>query len=559
MRGRDVEAFAAQRLGLEAAIARGDERVHIVDQIRWRRDPRVSRRAAPLESQLARAEQRRDHARLGRDAARFRFADQAADARMRREAQDRLAERGDRAARVDRAEPLQRGLGRGDRRRRRGLEPAQLAERDAHAAQLQRDAREIRAQDLGHLERAPRVVIVLRVQPDDAARLRAAGAARALRAARAADRLDAQLAEPRPRRVPRDAREAAVDHAGHAVDRHRGLGDVGREDHLAPPARRGPHRAILVLGGKIAVERDDVEPMHRRDVGEIFGATADLAGARQEHERISGRAILGPAPHGRRHALAERAIVGLLFVLDRERECPAFGLHDRHVVARFAEILRDRLRRERRRHRHEPQVRPPRAQPRDEREREIAVEVALVQLVDDHAADSAQFGIREQPARQDALGDEADARRGAGAAIEAHLVADLPAELDAALAGDARRREPCREPPRLQHDDLAAHQAGVEERTGNARRLAGAGRRDQHARAARAHRGHELRHDVVDREPRERHLVPRPRLGDRAAARSIADCFVAVPRITPGSASSRRLALGAPRGAGAVAEPRSGH
>ena len=54
-------------------------------------------------------------------------------------------------------------------------------------------------------------------------------------------------------------------------------------------------------------------------------------------------------------------------------------------------------------------------------------------------------------------------------------------------------------------------------------------------------------------------LVPRPRLSDRAAARSIADCFVASPRITPGSASSRRLALGAPRGASAVTKPRSGH
>ena len=121
------------------------------------------------------------------------------------------------------------------------------------------------------------------------------------------------------------------------------------------------------------------------------------------------------------------------------------------------------------------------AQPRDQREREIAVEVALVELVDDHAAHAPELGVAEQPPRQHTLGDQLDPGRGARLAIEAHLVADLTAEPDAALLRDPRRGQPCGEPPGLENDVVPVDHARVDQRAGHARRLACARRCDEHA------------------------------------------------------------------------------
>ena len=198
------------------------------------------------------------------------------------------------------------------------------------------------------------------------------------------------------------------------------------------------------------MERQHVELEDRGDLGEVLGAAPDLAGAGQEHEHIaviaSGGFLLADAPHRRGDALAERAIVGLLLVLDVDLERATFRVHDGRIV----QELRDRRGVERGRHRDELQLALASApQPHEQREREVAVEVTLVQLVDDHAADAAQLGIGEQPAGQDALGHEPDPRRAARLPIEPHLVADLAAELDPALARHACRREPRGEPARL--------------------------------------------------------------------------------------------------------------
>ena len=383
---------------------------------------------------------------------------------------------------LDRTEPHDQLLGGGGGRGGRRLEPAQRGEaRQSGAVQLERGAREVGARDLGHLERAPGVVVVPRVEPDHAARAGAAGATGALRAAGAADRLDRQRRQAGPRRVPRDASQAAVDHADHAVDRHRGLGDVGREDHLALAGRA--HRAVLLVGRQVAVQRQHREIEDRGDLGEVVLAAPDLAGPGQEHQHVTVEPVLRDAADRGGDLAAERPIVGLLDVLDRDLERPALGPHDRG-----AEERRDRLGVERRRHHHQAQLGPPRAQPGDQRQREIAVEVALVKLVDDHAADAAQLAVGEQPAGQDTLGREPDPRLRPDAAVEPDLVADLPADLTAPLGGDPAGREPRRQPPRLQHHDLAADHARVDERAGHPRRLAGSRRRDQHRHPAIAHR-----------------------------------------------------------------------
>ena len=139
-------------------------------------------------------------------------------------------------------------------------------------------------------------MIVLGVEPHHATWPGAPGAPGALRAARAAHRLDLQRRQPAPRRVPRDPREAAVDHGDHAVDRHRRLGDVRREDHLAL-ARRAHRRVLLArrAGRRAAAVIDEV--VDRDRLGDVLGDAPDLARAGQEHQHVAVELVLREAAH----------------------------------------------------------------------------------------------------------------------------------------------------------------------------------------------------------------------------------------------------------------------
>ena len=103
--------------------------------------------------------------------------------------------------------------------------------------------------------------------------------------------------------------------------------------------------------------------------------------------------------------------------------------------------------------------------------------MALVEFIDDHAADVFQRGVLEELAEQHALGDEADAGGGGGDIFKAHLITDLLAETDPALVGDAGGEHACSDAARLEHDDaLAGRQdAGVEHHLRNLGGFAGAG------------------------------------------------------------------------------------
>jgi hypothetical protein len=97
--------------------------------------------------------------------------------------------------------------------------------------------------------------------------------------------LDGEGGDAGPRVVRGQADQAAVDHGDDAVDRHRGLGDVGGEDQLG--ARTWLYGQVLLVGRELAVERADVEAGARGQAGAAAGGLGDLAGARQEHEDVA--------------------------------------------------------------------------------------------------------------------------------------------------------------------------------------------------------------------------------------------------------------------------------
>ena len=160
---------------------------------------------------------------------------------------------------------------------------------------------------------------------------------------------------------------------------------------------------------------------------------------------------------------------------------------------------------ERRRHGDEPQI-VAQSCLRVERQRqaEIGVERALVIFVEQHAGDALERRIVEDHAREDAFGDDLDARSRRDFRFEAHPQADRFADILAERRRHAARRRAGGETSRLQQNELAAlRPVGVEQRERHARGLAGAGRRDDDKIGRRLKRRADLRQHVVDRQRRK--------------------------------------------------------
>jgi len=176
-------------------------------------------------------------------------------------------------------------------------------------------------------------VVGARPEADAAAGREAARPPGALVGGGAADRLHAEHVDPVARVEPRDAREARVDHGGDALDRERGLGDVGREHDAT--ARPGPERPLLCLERLVAVQRDDVERPRRGDRRERLGGAAHLGRARQEDEDVPG--IVEDPPERPGDTGGEVRAGGVLVVFDRHRKGPALGGQDGGVAERTCE------------------------------------------------------------------------------------------------------------------------------------------------------------------------------------------------------------------------------
>ena len=136
-----------------------------------------------------------------------------------------------------------------------------------------------------------------------------------------------------------------------------------------------------------------------------------------------------------------------------------------------------------------------------EREAEVGVERALVELVEQHRRDALERGIVEDHAREHALGDDLDAGALRDEALQPHAQADRLADLLAQGRRHAGGGGAGGETARLEQDEaLALRPRLVEQRERRARRLARAGRRDEHGARMRGERRRRARQRVVDRQ-----------------------------------------------------------
>jgi hypothetical protein len=134
-----------------------------------------------------------------------------------------------------------------------------------------------------------------------------------------------------------------------------------------------------------------------------------------------------------------------------------------------------------------------------QREAEIGVKRALVELVEQHRADAVERWVVEDHAGENALGHDLDARLGPDLACQAGAQADGLADRLAERFGHALGGGAGGEPARLQDQDLAAVKPRlVKERERHARRLAGPGRGDEHGAGPRRERAFERVQHGVD-------------------------------------------------------------
>ena len=109
-----------------------------------------------------------------------------------------------------------------------------------------------------------------------------------------------------------------------------------------------------------------------------------------------------------------------------------------------------------------------------ERQAKVAMQVALVKLVEQHDADALERRIVEQHSREHTLGDDLDSRGRTDARVATHAKAYRRTNGLAEQEGHAVCRCSRGEAARFEHQDLAAVQPGrVEQGQRNARRLSG--------------------------------------------------------------------------------------
>ena len=419
--------------------------------------------------------------------------------RFERDPRDLPAMRRNPTLAVDRSQPLQPGPRLGQRCRGGGIEERQprrigLAPHQAR----QQQPRKVGLSDFGRVMLGQRRGRGFLPQAQRDPRPLPRRASRALGRRGAADALGRQSRQPRAAIVSWPPREPAVDDDRDVLQRHAGLRDARRQHQFARSRRRCSKR------GALRPRLDPAMQPVKYDVGgersQRLGGPLDLGDPRQECEQRS--VMLGQRLSTcRRHRALDPLARIPPEIAQRQRMAPPFAPHQR----RTTEQPREPLAIHRRRHRQDPQIRPQRPRRIErQRQREIIVEAAFVDLVEQHRRHAGKFGIGLQPRQEHAVGHRDHPRRRTDLAVEPRLVTDRRAGHLAALPCHIFRCRPRRQPPRHQQQHLAHAPRLTNQRRRHHRRLPRPRRRNQQRAFALTQRRQQLGQDGMDRKRRGR-------------------------------------------------------
>jgi len=234
--------------------------------------------------------------------------------------------------------------------------------------------------------------------------------------------------------------------------------------------------------------------------GQPFGGALDLGDAGQEGEQAAFTFGQSAADR-RRHLILDPARAAAdMAKLDRMGAARALD-HRGAPLGFFGQQRRKAHTVERRRHRDDPQIRAERGLGIErQRQSEITVEAAFVDLVEQHRRDPGELGIGLDHLDENALGDRQQPRLARLAAVEPCRIADRLADRLAGQFGDPLGGGAHRKAAWAEQQYLARAPGPIEQSRRRRRRLARAGRRDEHGIAAGIEHGEQIGKDGVDRQ-----------------------------------------------------------
>ena len=335
---------------------------------------------------------------------------------------------------------------------------------------------EVGSVNLRRVVLGPVEVTALGPEPVAGAGRSAARATRALVGRGSANLLDEQRAKAAFAVEAGHAGEAAVDDVADAVDGHGRLGDVRRDDDLASVTFA--ESPILICRRQFAVQRDQLHRFGQASPAERADRAADFTHAGHENQDVPRRVVPQNQLHRVGRLLGDWVAIAVLAEANLDRKgAPVGGEHGAGRVRSLAKVACHGAGLNGGRHDDDLQVVAARALKFfDEAKREVAHQVTLVKLVEQHGADAGQFRVILQAAQQHALGDEFDFRLRAGVILEPHLIAHALAKRGVAFPGDAAGERAGGNATGLQDDNAAfAAEDVVEDHLRHLRGLAGAG------------------------------------------------------------------------------------
>ena len=250
-------------------------------------------------------------------------------------------------------------------------------------------------------------MLALRPQADTYTRRRPPGAAGPLVGRGHRNFLDEQRVDPPVRVVAGHASEAAVHHDRHAIDGQRGLRHIGRNDYF--PRIVTSHGAVLLVRRQLAVQGVANETAQRVRTLDVLDRAADFVGPRHEDQDVAGGLRRDPFAFARgdRPNGIVLEIHGFGQVFDFHRKSAPLGCE--HLARR--EVVFQHRRVECRGHDDDLEIGPGGLLDLEGAgQRDVAVEMALVEFVEHDRADAAQREIERHLPEQDALGHETNTR-----------------------------------------------------------------------------------------------------------------------------------------------------
>mmetsp|Transcript_37897 Transcript_37897/g.108999 ORF Transcript_37897/g.108999 Transcript_37897/m.108999 type:complete len:414 (-) Transcript_37897:906-2147(-) len=249
--------------------------------------------------------------------------------------------------------------------------------------------------------------------------------------------------------------ESWVDHVHDVVDRDRRLGDVRRKHHLPCALRGGLEDLRLHVRGERRVDGQNEELANSGAqatglVADRIDGLLDLLLSREEDQNVARALGEVNLQHGD-DASFEVVRLGGLRVVNADGVPPARDVEDRGVVEEFRELLgvkgggRD----------DELQVVAEARHVLDQPEQHVGVQGSLVRLVDQHNGVGSHVGLIQEGPKQHAVRHVLDNRLVGSAILEADVVADFVAELDAHLLRHPRGDRHRGDSSRLCAPDLA--------------------------------------------------------------------------------------------------------